>query len=125
MDGLDPYGYIEIVGIISRLMAIDTASYGLGLPLHEFPTAIGGEPTRTKPDGSAITTGWAPTVGPATAPSSLSAVPVEAEAMFDVHGVLYLSLDQMFEMQIEREGLSRPQIELIAARTSSLNDCFY
>ena len=45
--------------------------------------------------------------------------------MFDLHGVLYASMEEMFEMQLEREGLTRPQIELVAARTSSLNDCFY
>jgi hypothetical protein len=45
--------------------------------------------------------------------------------MSDAHGVLYLSTDDMFEMQITREGLTRPQMELAAARTSVLNDCFY
>ena len=45
--------------------------------------------------------------------------------MLDVHDVLYATMDQMFEMQLEREGLTRPQIELVAARTSRLNECFY
>ena len=34
-------------------------------------------------------------------------------------------MEEMFEMQLERDGLTRPQIELVAARTSALNDCFY
>ena len=45
--------------------------------------------------------------------------------MFDLHGVLYATMEEMFEMQLERDGLTRPQIELVAARTSALNDCFY
>jgi len=125
MEGLDAFAYIEVAGIVSRLTALDVTAFGLGRPARPLPEAEAGEPSREKAEGAAITTGWSPTVGPATAPSSLSAVPAEAAGMWDVHGVLYLSLDQMFEMQIEREGLSRPQIELTAARTSTLNDCFY
>jgi hypothetical protein len=125
LEGLDSFAFIEMTGIVSRLMAIDVACFGLGRELRPLPDPEEGDPTRERPDGAAITTGWAPTIGPASAPSSLTAVPPEAEAMFDVHGVLYATMEQMFEMQLEREGLSRPQIELVAARTSSLNDCFY
>ena len=62
---------------------------------------------------------------PASAPSSLTAVPPESVAMFDVHDVLYASIKQMFDLELERNGLQRPQIELVAARTSRLNDCVY
>jgi len=124
-DGLGAFGYVEIVGIVSRLAALDITAFGLGREAPRLPEPQPGEPSRAQADGAVVTTGWAPTVGPATAPSSLSAVPAEAEAMFDVHGVLYLTMDQMFEMQIERDGLSRPQIELVASRTSALNECFY
>ena len=44
---------------------------------------------------------------------------------FDVHSVLYLSLEQMGDNEIVRDGIHRTQIELTAARTSWLNDCFY
>ena len=44
--------------------------------------------------------------------------------MFELHGVLYLSLDEMADPTIEKT-LTRAQMELIAARTSLLNDCFY
>lgn len=125
LDGLDPFAYVETIGIISRLMALDTASYGLGMPLRSLPEPHAGAATKEKPEDAAITTGWSPTVGPASAPSSLTAVPPEAMAMFDLHGVLYATMDEMFEMQLERDGLTRPQIELVAARTSALNDCFY
>lgn len=125
LDGLDSFAYVETVGVISRLIALDTVAYGLGLPPRPLPTPEPGLPTKERAPDAAITTGWAPTVGPATAPSSLSAVPREADAMFDLHRVLYLTLDEMFEMQLTRDGLSRPQIELVAARTSCLNDCFY
>jgi hypothetical protein len=124
-EGLDHFAYVEIVGIVSRLLALDVTMLGLGRTPRPLPDDLPGDSTGEKPDGAAITTGWAPTVGPATAPSSLSAVPGEAAGMWDVHAVLYLSLDQMFDMQVELDGLTRPQIELVAARTSALNECFY
>ncbi|NIR35295.1 MAG: hypothetical protein GWN79_03150 [Actinobacteria bacterium] len=69
--------------------------------------------------------GWVPTVGRASAPSSLSAVPAEVDAMFDVAGVLYLTLVEMGDLTRVRDDLHRTQMELTAARTSWLNDCFY
>ena len=45
--------------------------------------------------------------------------------MFDLHRVLYLPLEEMLDVGAARDGLSRPQLELVAARTSALNDCFY
>ncbi|GJM37932.1 MAG: hypothetical protein DHS20C19_12990 [Acidimicrobiales bacterium] len=125
LDGLDSFAYVETVGIVSRLMALDTAAFGLGIKARRLPEPQPGAPTRIRPDDAALTTGWSPTVGPASAPSSLTAVPDEAEAMFDFHGVLYATMEEMFDMQLEREGLTRPQIELVAARTSTLNECFY
>jgi len=123
--GLDGYAYVELVGIVSRLMAIDVASFGLGLDERPLPDALAGEPTRRKPDGAEVTTGWVPTVGPANAPACMTAVPPEVDAMFDVHGVLYLSLEQMGDLEIERNGIHRTQMELAAGRTSWLNECFY
>ncbi len=126
LEGLDPFSFIELTGIVSRLAAIDVTSFGLGRELRELPEPeLFGDPSRTKPEGAVITTGWAPTIGPAGAPSALTAVPPEAEAMFDLHGVLYATIDEMFDLQLVRDGLTRPQIELVAARTSSLNECFY
>lgn len=125
LDGLDSFAYVETVGIVSRLMALDTAAFGLGVKARGLPEPQPGVATRVRPADATLTTGWSPTVGPASAPSSLTAVPDEAEAMFDFHGVLYLTMDEMFDMQLERDGLTRPQIELVAARTSMLNDCFY
>lgn len=123
--GLDGFAYVELVGIVSRLMAIDVAAFGLGLDERPLPDALAGEPTRQKPDGAEVTTGWVPTVGPANAPGSMSAVPAEVDAMFDVHGVLYLSLEQMSDLDIQRDGIHRTQMELAAGRTSWLNECFY
>lgn len=123
LDGLDPFAYVETVGIVSRLMALDTAAYGLGLPLRPLPEPRPGVPSREKPAEAAITTGWSPTVGAASALTSLTAVPPEADAMLDLHDVLYVDMEKLGDTQLEVDGLTRPQIELVAARTSCLDDC--
>lgn len=66
--------------------------------------------------------GWVPTVGAIGPPSALSAVPAEAAAQEALHGVLYLSYADMADQRAER-GLTRAQMELVAARVSWLNDC--
>ncbi len=123
--GLDGFAYVELVGIVARLAAIDVASLGLGVDERPLPSALPGEPSRIKPEEAAITTGWAPTIGPAGAPGCLSAVPAELDAMFDVHNILYLSMVEMADLDIVRDGVHRAQMEVTAARTSWLNECFY
>ena len=55
---------------------------------------------------------------------ALDHVPAETEAMKDLHGALYLTLEEMGDPLI-RKDLGRPQLELVAARVSVLNECFY
>ncbi len=123
--GLDPFSYVEIVGLVSIVTALDVAAFGLGRAEEPLPQAVPGEPSRRIPAGAEVSDGWVPTVGPAWAPESLSAVTDERDAMSDTHGPLYLTMEQMFDLQITRNGMTRPQMELVAARTSMLNDCFY
>ena len=122
--GLEPLEYVEILGIVARLNAIDTFLFGVGHAERSLPQPIAGEPSLKLVDGADFNGGWAPTVGPAGAPSSLTAVDAERIAMFEIHGAFYLSLEQMMDMGIVRD-LQRDQLELIAARTSMINDCFY
>ena len=68
--------------------------------------------------------GWVPTVGPASPPSALSSVPDEHEAMHDLHAIFYLAVADMADLDADR-GLHRTQMELVAARTSLLNECFF
>ncbi len=124
-EGLDPFAYVEIVGIAAIVTALDVAAFGLRLDEEPLPAGDPGEPSRAIPEGAAVTDGWVPTVGPAWAPEALSAVPAERDAMNTVHGPLYLTMEQMLDLDIVRNGMARHQLELVAARTSMLNDCFY
>ena len=122
--GMTPEAYVELLGIVGRLSAVDSLMFGIGAQPQPLPIPADGEPTRVFAEGAGMNGALAPTVGPAGAPSALSAVPAEVDAMFELHGVLYLSLDEMADPTIEKT-LTRAQMELIAARTSLLNDCFY
>ena len=41
-----------------------------------------------------------------------------------LHGPAYLTFQEMGDPAIQK-GLSRAQIELVASRTSSINECFF
>jgi hypothetical protein len=129
-DGLSAEQYIEVLGVVARLRALDTTRFGLGhLPLP-LPEPRDGDPTPVATEAE-IDGSWLPTIGVAFPPTILSAVPPENDAMFDVHGTLYLTPDgnpdgnSMGNMSAAREGLNRSQMEFVAARTSLLNDCFF
>ncbi len=123
-DGLTLEAYVEIIGIVGRVSAVDSLMFGIGAEPQPLPLPLDGEPSRVVHEDAAMNGALAPTVGPPGAPSALSAVPAEVDAMFDLHAVLYLSLEEMGEPTIQKT-LTRAQMELIAARTSLLNDCFY
>lgn len=122
--GLRREQYVEIVGVISRVAAIDTFERGIGRPVRDLPTPRPGEPSRSVVAAARRRAGWVPTVGAIGPPTALNAVPTEAGAQESLHGALYLSYPDMADLHAER-GLTRAQMELVAARVSFLNDCLF
>lgn len=123
--GLDSNRYVELVAIVSQVTAIDTFHRALGIHLEPLPTPQLGDPSERLPDTPAkLTRAWVPMVGPPTIPTSLSAVPAEMVALEQLHGPMYLRYEEMSDPAI-RKGLSRAQQELVAARTSAINECFF
>lgn len=61
--GMTHLDYVEILGIVARLTAVDTFLFGVGQPERPLPTAKPGEPSRAIVAGATINRGWAPTVG--------------------------------------------------------------
>jgi len=124
--GLSPEGYVEIVSIVSRVTVVDTFHRSLGLPLIELPDPESGDPSG-EVDARARTNSraFAPTVGPPMIPTALSAIPAEMAAMADIQDTMYMTGDDMADPDFQRDGLHRTQIELVAARTSRINECFY
>lgn len=123
--GLSPNHYVEVIGIVSQLTAVDTFHRALEMELEPLPAAQAGEPSRRLPAAPAtVTKAWVPMVGPPTIPTSLSAVPAEMAALEALHGPMYLTYEEMSDPAVTR-GLTRTQTELVASRTSAINECFF
>ena len=122
--GLDLARYVELLGVVGRLVAVDTFHEALGMPLSPLPGALSGEPTGDLADDTRRGKGWVPMVGGSSITQALSLVPVENEELERFHGPMYLRFDEMSDPQIVRD-LTRTQMELVAARTSAVNECFY
>ena len=116
--------YVEIVGVVSRLAAVDTFQVALGVDLEPLPHPDAGDPSRVDEPQARAGAAWVPMVGGASVTQALSLVDAEAVAQEDMHGPLYLTYEEMAELDFVR-GLSRAQMELVAARTSAINECFY
>lgn len=122
-EGLDRLAYVELVGVVARVIAMDTAERGLGAGPTPLPTPQAGEPTR-ETVASRLRSAWVPMVGGAGPTTALSAVPREDRAQEELHGALYLSYAEMGDLAIVK-GLARAQMETVAARTSLLNHCHF
>jgi hypothetical protein len=116
--------YVEVVGIVSRLAAVDSYVRGVGSAEEALPDSAPGEPTRQRNINVRRRGAFVPTDPEDGARYALSAVPAEEEARDRLHAQLYLSTPQMADLSYQSE-LSRAQMELLAARVSFLNDCFY
>ena len=123
-DDLGYPRYIELVGITSRLAAVDTFHVGLGVGLEPLPDPEPGDPSHTEEPSARPGAAWVPMVGGASITQALSLVDAESVAQEDLHGPLYLTYEGMAEYDYVG-GLSRAQMELVAARTSAINECFY
>lgn len=124
-NGLDSYQYIELIGIVSQITTVDTFHRAMGLDLEPLPEPRAGQPSRLHATPPAtLTKAWVPMVGPPMIPVALSAVPAEAAALEALHGPAYLRYEEMQDPAITR-GLTRAQMEIVASRTSAINECFY
>ena len=133
--------YVEMVGLVSRLINLDIVRIGVGLPLLPLPEPQAGEPSRHRPQ--AVSEGaWAPTVpsgetaeamnmygSPGEMPfiiRALSLVPSEHRQHVELGHIQYLPLNRFHDFKFQQhEGLTRPQVELLAGRVSAINECFY
>lgn len=122
--GLDYGRYVELVGVVARLAAVDRFTTALGLGREPLPEPIDGDPSRISAEGTRLSRAWVPMPQARSIVVALDHVPAETEAMKDLHGALYLTLDEMADPLIHKD-LGRPQLELVATRVSVLNECFY
>ncbi len=121
---LDEPRFVELLGVVGRLVAVDTFYEALGMDLVPLPDALPGKPTGEVATVARRGKGWVPMVGGTSITRALSLVPAENEELERFHGPMYLRFDEMSDPHVIR-GLTRSQMELVAARTSAVNECFY
>lgn len=134
--------YVEAVGVIVRTVNVDVFCRGLGVPLHEYPTATPGEPSRQRPKTARVDEAWVPMIPNAPEGGeeakatfggqnanvirALSLVPPEVHGVSEAGMSHYIRDKRVLDAKHDPgRAISRSQIELIAGRISAINECFY
>ncbi|NND74675.1 MAG: hypothetical protein HKN44_06670 [Ilumatobacter sp.] len=119
--------YTELVGVTAIASVLDTFDRAMGRPEPTIPEPIDGEPARVRPDDVGDVGAWvSQTTGPTRANVSrtLSLVPETNRLWRQLVDTFYSRGTEFMNLSWDFP-LSRPQAELIAARTTALNECFY
>ncbi len=123
--GVDMPAYVEIIGMVARLSAVDMFHRALGLPLEPLPDPESGEPSRTPPPTDLVFgKSFVPMALMVSIPQTVSLVPPETGAWQELSDAMYMTLGEMGNPDFH-QALHRTQMELVAARTSQINECFY
>jgi hypothetical protein len=140
-QGLSEGQYVELIGVLATVLAVDEFCRALGLPPFPLPAPEPGAPTRRRPAGARQNLAWVPTLAPEDVAKddpdlyaglagvnihrALSLVPEEVIGFFDLDTALYLPDAALRDFGREYRDLTHAQIEFLAARISALNRCVY
>ena len=141
--GLTYEHFVELLGITVIVFSIDEFNRGLGVPLAPLPHPQPGEPDHYRPADLEQDTGYVPMIRNAgqhgereaglwppgagfNVVRALSLVPEAVRAWFGVAAAQYLAVADMrqFTGDLGR-SIDRMQMEIVAGRVSSYNECFY
>ncbi len=137
--------YVETVGVIAEVTAVDSFMTAMGMPLWPLPAPLAGELTGVRPEAAKLAGAWVPTVAPEDVSSAdpelvqvmyrnrsaanihraLSLVPEAVNGFFDLDDVMYLPDALLRKFEEEPRAITHAQIELLATRVSALNRCLY
>jgi len=131
-DELGPLPYVELVGIVTTVAAVARFCRNIGVEVPEFPSPATDQPTGDVPDEVVEPElNWVPVAAPADQTAAVmqaySAVPGEFRNFRRMADAQYLPAESMVDPTWQRreDGLTRPQVELVASRISQLRECFY
>jgi hypothetical protein len=141
-SGLSEGKYVELVGVVVCLFGIDEFCRALGLPLEPLPAPVAGEPTAYRPDGLESETAMVAMIGAgqrgpgesdlwpegrhANVIRALSQVPDAVREWQALSDAQYLPALKIGDPASDTERvLNRMQMEIVAGRVSSHNECFY
>lgn len=116
---------VEVIAVVSILSSIDGTHRGLGIDLEPVPDPRPGVPTEHIAEGlKRRRLHIAAPPGPI--PFTLDLLPSEGAAFQSLFGPQYMTGREMALDTFRRDpGLDRAQIEVVSARTSMHNECFY
>jgi hypothetical protein len=131
-DKLGELPYVELCGIVSTVAAVAHFCRNMGIPVPPLPAPRAGRPTRNRPERLAQAQfNWVPVAAPADQVAAVvqayTAVPGEQLNTWRMADAQYMPQPEMVDPRWSRRqgGLSRAQMELVAARLTKLRDCFY
>lgn len=141
-NGLSEGQYVELVGVAVCAFSIDEFCRALGLPLEPLPEPREGEPSGYVPSGLESETAMVAVIGfdqagpaesglwppgrTANVVRALSQVPDAVRDWSDISDVQYLPLIKIIDPSSDtNRALDRMQMEIVAGRVSSHNECFY
>lgn len=119
--------YTELVGVAAIAKVVDTADRALGRAQRSLPSAESGSPAKVRPEGVGDVGAWVPQALQKTRANvsrTLSLVPETNKVWWSLVDPLYSRGDEFVDLTWKRP-LPRPHVELIAARTTVLQQCFY
>lgn len=141
-QGFSEEQYVELVGIAVTVFSIDEFNRALGLPVEPLPEPEPGNASHYRPEQAARGTGFVAMVpvDGATGQESdlweagktanvlraLTLVPNAMREWMMVGDEQYLSMNGMTRFgDMPGRSINRMQIEVVAGRVSSINECFY
>ena len=139
--GLEVAAYVELVGVVTMVTGVDYFARALGIASFPLPEPRLGSPSQHLPASAKPGGAWVPMIAPEDASGqeadlyprdvmipnivrALSLVPDEGRMLQILAAAHYLPVEQISDATARR-ALDRMQMELVAARVSALNQCFY
>ncbi len=140
-EGLSEGHYVELLGVVVMVFSIDEFNSGIGAALEPLPEPISGEPSHYIPQNLESDTGFVPMIpidkaigeeadlwnkdGTGNVIRAMSLVPDAVRDLILLGDAQYIPATKMMLFGDSGHPLDRTQIELVAGRVSSLNECFY
>ena len=129
---IDELPYVELCAIVSTVAAVAHFCRNIGVELPDFPAPADGRPTGARPERvERAELNWVPVAAPADQVAAVvqayTAVPGEMVNTWRMADAQYMPEPEMVDPGWTRRpgGLSRAQMELVAARVTQLRECFY
>ena len=131
IDEIGALPYVELCAIVSTVAAVHHFHRNVGLPTPPLPPPVDGAPSSEHPDLADPELNWVPVAAPADQTAAVvqayTAVPAEFDNTWRMANAQYMSDEDMVHPDWSRRpgGLTRAQMELVAARIAQLRECFF